>query len=155
MFCISFALADVIHSKVSVSIISALDFQLLPYCPSWLLSKTWTDGFCPPRIFKTEELGEFYWDNDISFYKKGSKEEVTRQEERVSMIIPKGLAHVRHMTWLSNEKGKKKVEYQNRHFGHNGEHCCSYAWSHDKNELIFNEAYYKHHNLVLPTIYED
>lgn len=100
--------------------------------------KQWIDGFCPPRIFNNtleNKIDKFYWDNDI-VYSNGKGYKTLK-----SLEIPREEAHVRHMTWL-HSNGKKKVEYQQKHFGH-----CSYKWNDHKNELEFDLDFYSKRGL--------
>jgi hypothetical protein len=107
--------------------------------------KQWLDGFHPPRVFRTKynsiAIDRFYWDNDI-LYKNG--EIKCNYKDLPSKEIPKRVAHVKHITW-THENGKKKVEYQNRHFG-----TCSYRWDEQSKQLAFNEDYYLKNRLPLP-----
>jgi hypothetical protein len=111
----------------------------------------WVDGFCPPRIFRTEigkyyKLDEFYWDNDIH-YKSQSGDGLISYKELASFNIPKGFAHIKHLTWLNNEKTKRKVEYQIKHFGH-----CSYRWNKEKNILEFDPDFHAKHRIPIPKL---
>jgi hypothetical protein len=95
--------------------------------------KTYLDGFCPFRIFKTkihDGIDSFYWDNDIK-YRNGKT-----NNQLIYADIPKEVAYIKHMTWL-NENGKEKVEYHLKHFG-----ACSYKWNQDKMELEIDWEYY-------------
>jgi len=105
--------------------------------------KSWTDGFCPSRIFWTKKNGGvkgFYWDNDIIYGENTPHKNLSRLE------IPRNIAHVRHMTWL-HTNGKKKVEYHSKHFGE-----CSYKWNEEKEQLEIDKDYYKKHNKEMPKI---
>lgn len=109
--------------------------------------KSWIDGFCPPRIFSNKIYGgidSFYWDNDLS-YKNGKP-----HSRLLNVIIPKPVAHVKHMTWL-HSNGKSKVEYQMKHF--NG--VCSYIWNEDKKVLEFNPNFYKSRGIKEPEVFND
>lgn len=102
----------------------------------------WVDGFCPPRIFSNKIHGgikEFYWDNDVLY------EDGTQYKHLINMAIPRKVAHVKHLTWLNNELGRKKVEYQKQHFG-----ACSYRWDEAAGELRFDEAYHEAHGIEIP-----
>lgn len=106
--------------------------------------------FEPPRIFRTSMsldwtippghfwLHNFYWDNDVCY---GQLQEDQRKialfkwDQFPTTHIPKHVAWVKHLTWLNNERSKKKVEYQNRHFGN-----CGYSWG--DNGLEFNMNYH-------------
>lgn len=113
--------------------------------------KCWTDGFCPPRVFKLQyqdfKLDRFYWDNDL-VYKDDNKD--VDYKYLSSSIIPKNKLHVKHMTWLNTERGKYKAEYQQKHFGK-----CSYKWNSEKNVLEFNKQYYVEVKEPIPQIYYD
>lgn len=105
----------------------------------------WIDGFNPNRIFhmnKNPKLDKLYWDNDVYF------EGGLGQNRFPLLEIPREVAHVKHLTWLNDDRSKKKCEYHAKHFG-----SCSYAWDYDNNKLIFNKEYYK--NKEMPIIHKD
>lgn len=103
--------------------------------------------FCPPRIFRIKApnytIGQFYDDNNISYMGR-LKNDVILDLALSNMTIPKSIAWVDHMTWLNNERSKKKVEYQNAR-GWN----CSFKWNYEKNCLEFNEEYYNGKNFPI------
>lgn len=108
--------------------------------------KVWLGGFHPPRIFWTNRrqgIRSLYSDN-IILYCDGS-----RSVELSGMIIPQEIAHIKHLTWL-HINGKKKYEYQMRHFGE-----CSYVWNYKENKLEFNEEYYRKYGQQLPCLNYD
>lgn len=109
------------------------------------------EGFCPPRIFSTNyngaEFKEFYYDNDAVYYVDGM---ATSYKNLSNLSIPKNIAFIDHYSWLSDERGKNKVEYQNRHFP-----ACSYAWDEKENKLIFNEEYFKTYGIAKPEVLTD
>lgn len=115
-------------------------------------SKSWTDGFCPPRIFKNKYqdfyLDKFYWDNDI-VYKDNSNKQID-YKNLSHIIVPKHKLHIRHMTWLNNKRGMEKVKYQEKHFGK-----CSFKWNDNKSELEINSEYYRDTNQAVPEIFYD
>jgi len=110
----------------------------------------WIDGFCPPRIFKVKqdclEIDKFYWDNDI-LYKSNNKN--INYKDLYNTSIPKSIAHIKHMTWL-HLNGKKKYEYQMKHFGH-----CGYFWNQDKQEIEFNKEFYIKNNIDQPIVHKE
>ena len=65
-------------------------------------------------------------------------------------IIPKEVAYIPHYTWLNDRIGKRKVEYQHRHFGH-----CGYKWNNDKHCLEFDESFHEKHNIPIPKVIKD
>ena len=108
------------------------------------------EPFCPPRIFKTNikdafKLANFYWDNDICYEYNGEMVRYDQIEELET--IPQDVAFIPHYTWLNDRIGKRKVEYQHRHFGH-----CGYKWNHDKHCLEFDEDFHKKHNIPIPKV---
>lgn len=109
--------------------------------------KKWLDRFHVPRIFRNDRNGginQFYWDNDLIFINGKTHKQVS------SVIIPKEVAHIKHLTWLNNEKSKLKVQYHLKHFG-----ACSYKWNDAKNELEIDLEYYSKHGYETPIICED
>lgn len=117
------------------------------------------DPFTPPRIFRVKtngyELRELYHDNDFSYFgpfvQNGKIENKTiSYKDLPSKTIPKTTALVPHLTWISNEKSKLKVKYQE---GRGWQ--CSYKWNNVLNKLEFNEEYYKRHGKATPEILEE
>lgn len=109
--------------------------------------KKWIDGFHPFRIFRNDRNGginQFFWDNDIIFA-NGKTHKQTNY-----ITIPKEVAHIKHLTWLDNEKSKLKVQYHLKHFG-----ACSYKWNEAKNGLELDLDYYDKHGYERPIVYED
>lgn len=108
------------------------------------------EPFCPPRIFKRQieggfKLSTFYWDNDICY---GHEGKLLRYDDIEELeVIPQEVAHIPHYTWLNDRIGKRKVEYQYRHFGH-----CGYKWNNDKHCLEFDQEFHQEHNLEIPRV---
>jgi hypothetical protein len=108
--------------------------------------KSYLDGFCPFRIFKTNIRGGidmFYWDNDIK-YKDGST-----NNQLIHTDIPRNVAYIKHMTWL-DEDGEAKVQYHLNHFG-----GCSYKWNQEKKELEIDFEYYDKMGWPRPKIFKE
>jgi GT2 family glycosyltransferase len=109
--------------------------------------KTYTKGFCPPRIFKTslngKKLTSLYWDNDFDYEGKSYKEFSNKR-------IPTHLANPLHFTWLNDQRSFNKIEYQTQHF-QNG-FGCSFAWDQEKG-LIWNEAFFQRTRQPKPNLY--
>ncbi len=121
--------------------------------------KEWIDGFKPPRIFKVKTgnnncciLDSFFWDNDVR-YKIGNR--LVSYETLPSKEISKRIAHIKHLTWLNNEKSHLKVLYHEKHFGPPKGFGCSYKWDEEKKTLAFNLDYYKKTGQSLPEIHVD
>lgn len=112
----------------------------------------YVEGFCPPRIFHTNyqncKLLKAYWDNDFLYSYKDSE---ISYKQLSTLSIPKKISNIKHLTWLNNERSKKKVEYQMKHF----KGVCSYAWNKAENKLEFNQDYYFSRSLLPPKIIRD
>lgn len=113
--------------------------------------KQWIDGFCPPRIFRTKSnilnIDKFYWDNDICYQDENKK--IFNYKLLDNLIIPKEIAHIKHMTWL-HENGRAKYEYQMKHFGY-----CGYKWNYESQQLELNEDFFLKTNQKIPNILKD
>ena len=109
------------------------------------------EPFCPPRIFKTKvenlPLYGFYWDNDIAYFEPMSGNVLSYERINGMKIIPSEVAFIDHYSWLNNKIGKRKVEYQLKHFGH-----CSYKWDKEKECLEFDETFYKKTKSEIPKV---
>lgn len=106
----------------------------------------WVDGFHPFRVFRNDRnmgINEFYWDNDLIF-NNGKTHKHTNWT-----TIPKDVLHVKHMTWLNNEKSKLKIEYHLKHFG-----GCSYKWNNELNTLEFDLDYYDRCGYERPKVFK-
>jgi len=109
----------------------------------------WIDGFCPPRIFKTNGSKGFYWDNDMVYSVNDSTKDIS-YKNLSQMVIPKRVAHVKHLTWINNETTKNKIKYQEKHFNNGA--GCSYKWNDQQNCLEFNEEYFKKTGETIPKL---
>jgi hypothetical protein len=110
--------------------------------------KTFIDGFCPPRIFRTDRNGginKFYFDNHI-LYNDGNIFETKHNKS-----IPRNIAWVEHYSWLNKDsRSKEKVEYQNQRFVGG----CSFKWNENCQSLEFNKEFYNDRNLEQPILHE-
>jgi hypothetical protein len=115
-----------------------------------------SDPFTPPRIFKANYFGRkihrFYLDNDISYLTKDGEE--IRFQSLPHRIIPRRIAWIKHLSWLSDERSKRKIKYQLSHFGKYGGDC-SYAWDEKNNKLIFNLDFFKKRGEMVPQTEQD
>lgn len=145
-------------------ILNIINFiQLDPWC-SWFSfsyknyvfdTNTYlVDPFTPPRAFRVKTngytLAGFNWDND-TVYKNDMHNEYIFFKNLPTKTIPSSIAWIKHLTWLNNEKTKKKIAYQLSHF----KGVCSYQWNIEKNCLEFNRDFYLKNNLPIPLIAKD
>lgn len=115
-----------------------------------LTDKLWMDGFCPPRIFRTNRydgIKQFYFDNHIE-YNNGD-----RFDNKLSTSIPRNIAWVTHYSWLSDDsRSQHKIVYQNQRFaGEDGVRC---AFSLENDKLVFNQKFYYSRGLSTPVLHE-
>ncbi len=99
------------------------------------------ERFCPSRIHR-DMCGlscahHFYQDNNIAYHRDTGGGQVieTYDAELPRLTISPMIADIRHLSWLSDLRSKKKVEYQTLRWGAK----CSFAWD-DTKGLIFNPA---------------
>ena len=100
----------------------------------------------PIRIFRNNCHGgifHFHWDNEV-IYKDGKY-----CKDLNCIQIPEYKAFVAHMSWL-NYKGKRKADYQWKHFGN-----CAYKWNQEKKSLEFNEEFFIKNNQIIPIVYKE
>jgi len=119
------------------------------------------DPFTPPRIFKTSYNGfkfkKFAFDNDPVYIDQNKTDlpgvnydyDSTRYisyKQFSNIVIPQNVCFCKHLTWLNNEKSKRKILYQNSHF----RGICGYKWNDKENKLEFNELYYRSIGQFIP-----
>ena len=97
------------------------------------------EPFCPPRIFSTHYNGDFsprfVWDNDMAYHRIGTNGLVDYRQ-LTNLTVPQDIAWIDHYSWLNDEIGKRKVEYQQKHFGH-----CIFKW--EDEQLKFDDNYFE------------
>lgn len=92
--------------------------------------------FAPARIHRVNGLpdglsvGAFYDDNNL-FYQVGEKQILDIQLPR--MNIPKRVAWTKHLTWMNDERSKKKVMYQKARGWQ-----CTFDWDDAQGGLIWS-----------------
>lgn len=105
--------------------------------------------FNPMRIHRVQfgkyRLSSFWDDNNISYLNTENNEIVKDIDVSPAVIIPKAVQFTKHLTWMSDERGRKKVEYQNAR-GWN----CSFSWNYSKNCLEWNENFFKNSGQPIP-----
>jgi hypothetical protein len=121
-------------------------------------NKSYTDGFCPRRIWKVESGGfrlkGFNYDDDC-VYELAPTRALYQDVNMPTIKIPKNVAFIRHETWLSNERSKLKVEYQQKHFGPPKGAGCSFKWNYIDNKLEWNLDYFHNTKQLIPEIFVD
>jgi hypothetical protein len=114
-----------------------------------LTENLWTDGYCPPRIFRTDRydgISHFYFDNHI-VYNNGDI-----FDHKPNFGIPRNIAWVKHYSWLEKDpRTKEKIKYQNHRFSSG----CSFDWDENsENKLKFSNSFYNSRGMDLPILHE-
>lgn len=68
-------------------------------------------------------------------------------EQKPKMRIPSNILLVNHFSWMSDERGRKKVLYQTKRWGSK---LCSYKW---EDSLKLNDEYYEFTGKTKPRIH--
>lgn len=94
-----------------------------------------TEPFQPPRIHRVRvggyQAAGFWDDNNISYHGTITRD-IKRDLDFPSMTIPKTVAWVDHVTWLSDLRSQRKQAYQWKRWGR-----CSFKWD-DVRGLVWN-----------------
>ncbi len=96
-----------------------------------------TEPFTPARIHRVQVGGyratSFYDDNNVNYHGTITRD-IKKDLSFPSVTIPKAVAWVRHLTWLSDFRSRAKVRYQESRGWK-----CSFKWDETKG-LVWNEA---------------
>jgi FkbM family methyltransferase len=108
----------------------------------------WIDGFCPPRIFRTNRNGgmsHFYFDNHIT-YNDGEN-----FDSKPNTKIPRNVAWVKHYSWLNEDsRSREKIKYQDRRFISG----CSFSFNEENEKIYFSDRFYKERGIEEPILHE-
>lgn len=97
-----------------------------------------TEPFTPARIHKiktSDFIADRFWDDNNIEYLAHDYNQLDRQFANVA--IPKSVAWIKHLTWLSNDRSRAKINYQKAR-----NWVCSFDWDAKEDRLIFNKDYY-------------
>lgn len=115
-----------------------------------LEDKTYVDNFYPLRIINNKlnkGFKTFTWDND-GIWNNGKQ-----TQSAASIIIPKNIAFVEHLSWIYEKDPQRiinKINFQKSNLG-----CCSYKWNEKENKLVFDLEYHNRYNISVPEIQKD
>lgn len=114
--------------------------------------KHYVNGFTPSRIWRVnyqdKKIKECFWDDDLKYINKEGVEIIDKNLP--SKIIPN--IQIKHLTWLNDERSKRKIAYQNLHFKPYG---CGYKWNEKTQSVELNIEHYKNTGQTPPEIYEE
>jgi hypothetical protein len=98
-----------------------------------------TQPFTPPRIHQIDLSGgwrasAFWDDNNVLYCREGPVNErrEIRDVQLAHVTVPKGVAWIDHLSWLSDSRSKRKVAYQTAR-----KWTCSFDWDDAKGGLIW------------------
>ncbi len=107
------------------------------------------EPFTPARIHRMNSAGfeaRGFWDDNNVGYQNMVTNEQKPDTQFAGVTIPKAIAWVKHLTWLSDERSRLKIEYQKARGWE-----CSFAWD-KENGLTWNEEYFKNKGQSIPEI---
>lgn len=107
-----------------------------------------TAPFTPMRIHRVKSnnyLADSFWDDNNIMYLNANGQQYLKDINMTPLNIPKSVQFTKHLTWMSDARGKKKVEYQIARGWD-----CSFAWDHSNNCLIWNGDMLKKRGLETP-----
>lgn len=95
------------------------------------------EPFTPMRIHRMkfgpmEPVG--FWADNNMYYKTNTSEHLTRDDSLATIVIPSTCAWVRHITWQSDARSRRKVQYQLARWGN-----CTFRWDNSKG-LVFDPS---------------
>lgn len=128
----------------------------------WINFKNYTIDFplflpwSRPTLYRNNIRGgirNFYFDSYFTY-----SDGLDIGEEKKS-TIPKEVAFVDHLTWISRDAVRDKIRYQNlRYCGPSGnfpeEARCSFKWNQDLDRLEFNDSFYQFYKTQIPVLRE-
>lgn len=133
---------------------SLINWFRIEYRNLTFTDQTYTKGFSPPRIFKVKagnyRLLRFRWDNDCAYINIFTSQEVD-YTSLASVTVPTKICNPLHYSWISCERSKNKIRYQEQHFGLGS--GCSYKWDEEKDCLVFNLDFYHRTGQEPPKLY--
>jgi hypothetical protein len=116
------------------------------------------EGFVPPRIwwvtYGDRVLTECHYDNDMTYARRDGSARVI-DKSLPHLVIPPTVARIKHLTWPSNERGRRKAQYQATRWNPPRGNGCSFAWDDAQGKLVFNPAYYERAKQPLPETARD
>lgn len=108
------------------------------------------EPFTPMRVHRMRggryEASSFWDDNNV-LYRGTLTRDFKRDIDMATMTIPPTCANPLHLSWLSDERSRRKIKYQRARWGH-----CSFQWDEGENQLKFDESYFAKMGLPMPEV---
>lgn len=105
------------------------------------------DPFTPARIHRLRPPGyvaDGCWDDNNVEY-TGAEGQIRRDVTWPHVTVPKSVAWIQHLTWLNDQRSRKKCEYQTSRGW-----ISSYRWDYEANRLEWNQSYFATCGLPCP-----
>lgn len=107
-----------------------------------------TQPFRPMRIHRVrygDYLLDSFWDDNNALY-RAANGDFKRDIDLPVAQIPQSVQFTKHLTWISDERSRKKCEYQTKARGWE----CSFRWNYSLDRLEWNEPYFRANGLSFP-----
>lgn len=107
-----------------------------------------TQPFRPMRIHRVrygDYLLDSFWDDNNALY-RAANGDFKRDIDLPVAQIPQSVQFTKHLTWISDERSRKKCEYQTKARGWE----CSFRWNYSLDRLEWNESYFRANGLSFP-----
>jgi hypothetical protein len=122
--------------------------------------KRYVRGFTPNRIWRTKmanglTLQKLHYDNNGTYLTKDGQE--VKDDFLPVKLIPFNIIAPQHFSWLSDERSKKKIAFQEKRWSYKNKlgNGCGFKWNEQTNSVEFNLEYHKRLNIPIPEIFCD
>ena len=94
------------------------------------------EPFTPARAHRVRAgsyVADSFWDDNNVLYRGTVTRDFKRDIDFPCKIVPPSIAYPLHLSWLDNERSRKKCEYQEARSWK-----CSFRWNYETNHLEWN-----------------
>ena len=111
------------------------------------------EPFNPMRIHRTDS-GSYtaysFWDDNNVLYRGSITRDFKRDIDFPTLTIPRTVCFTPHMSWTSDERGRRKQAYQRARWVH-----CSFKWNEKVGKLEWDESYFAKTGEPIPETAQD
>ena len=101
------------------------------------------------RVYVGSFMANRFWDDNNILYVDPDGRKV-KDIELATLTIPQSVAWVKHFSWISDDRSRRKCKYQQVRWP-----SCSFRWNDVEGKLEWNEEYFKKLGQSLPEVMED
>jgi hypothetical protein len=94
------------------------------------------EPFTPARAHRVRAgsyVADSFWDDNNVLYRGTVTRDLKRDIDLCGKTIPRSVAYPTHLSWLDNDRSRKKCEYQEARSWR-----CSFRWNYDTGHLEWN-----------------